>query len=53
MFDLAKEPLQPEWHKDIFRYAKRMLMHCDLSRYHNTMYSKVNCSLLFLSGLQG
>jgi hypothetical protein len=53
MFNLTKEPSWPEWHEDNFCYAKRVLMHCNLSRYHNRMYSKVNCSLLFLSGLQG
>jgi hypothetical protein len=53
MFNLTKEPSWTEWHDDIFRYAKRVLMHCVLSRYRNTTYSKVNCSLLFLCGLQG
>jgi hypothetical protein len=53
MFDFTKEPSWPEWQEDIFRYAKHVLMHCNLSRYCNTTYSKVNCSLLFLCGLQG
>jgi hypothetical protein len=53
MFDLTKEPSWQEWHDDIFRYAKRVLMHCNLSRYPSTMYTRVTCSLLFLWGLQG
>jgi hypothetical protein len=53
MFDLTKELSWPEWHDDIFRYAKRVLMHCDLSCYSSTMYTGVTCSLLFLCGLQG
>ncbi len=52
MFDLTKEPLWPEWHHDIFCYAKCVLVHCNLSCYCNTKYSKVNCSLLFLRGLK-
>jgi hypothetical protein len=53
MFDFTKEPSWPEWHDDIFCYTKHVLMHCNLSCYRNTTYSKVNCSLLFLFGLQG
>ena len=53
MFDLTKEPTWPEWHDDIFRFAKRVLMHCNLSRYLNTIYLSTHCSLLFLQSLQG
>jgi hypothetical protein len=53
MFDLTKGPTWPDWHDDIFQYAKRVLMHCDLSRHRNTAYLDANRSLLFLRGLQG
>jgi hypothetical protein len=53
MFDLTKESSWPEWHDDIFQYAKHVLMHCNLSRYQSTTYSKVTCTLLSLRGLQG
>jgi hypothetical protein len=53
MFNLTKESSWPEWHDDIFCYAKRVLMHCNLSHYLSTMYTRVTCSLLFLRGLHG
>jgi hypothetical protein len=53
MFDLTKEPSWPDWHHNIFRYAKRVLMYCDLSRHHNTTYVNAHHSPLFLHGLQG
>jgi hypothetical protein len=53
MFDLTKEPSWLDWHSNIFRYAKRVLMHCNLSRHRSTKYSDAQCSLLFFQGLQG
>jgi hypothetical protein len=53
MFDLTKEPTWSDWHDDIFRYTKRILMHCNLSHHRNTAYSDANHSLHFLRGLQG
>jgi hypothetical protein len=53
MFDLRKEPSWPGWHHNIFRYAKRVLIHCNLSRHCNTTYVDAHHSLLFLNGLQG
>ncbi len=52
MFDLTKEPTWPDWDDNIFQYAKRVLMHCDLSCHWNTAYLDANRSLLFLRGLQ-
>jgi hypothetical protein len=53
MFDLTKEPTWPDWHTDVIRYAKRVIMHCDLCRHCSTTYTSAHRSLLFLRGLQG
>jgi hypothetical protein len=53
MFDLTKEPTWPDWHTDVFRYAKRVIMHCDLCRHRSRTYTLAHQSLLFLWGLQG
>jgi hypothetical protein len=53
IFDLTKEPTWPDWHSNIFCYANRVLMHCNLSHHWKTRYSDAQRSLLFLWGLQG
>ncbi len=53
MFDLTKEPTWPDWHTNVFRYAKRVIMHCNLCRHRSTTYTSAHWSLLFLWGLQG
>ncbi len=53
MFDLTKEPTWPDWLTNVFRYAKRVIMHCNFCCYHSTTYTLAHWSLLFLWGLQG
>ncbi len=53
MFDLTKEPTWPDWHTNVFRYAKWFIMHCDLCHHHSMTYTSAHWSLLFIWGLQG
>jgi hypothetical protein len=53
MFDLTKDPTWPDWTSDIFKHAKRVLMHCNLWHHCNTDYCDAQQGLLFLCGLQG
>ena len=53
MFDLTKEPTWPDWHTNVFWYAKWVIMHCDLCHHCSTTYTLAHWSLLFLQGLQG
>jgi hypothetical protein len=46
MFGLTNKPSWPDWQSNIFRYAKRVLMHCNLSHYRSTKYYNAQRSLL-------